>query len=181
MSKRGQAATVVLPIIQSWPRAALVATAVVVTASSVVACGSGTPAADSKAAARSSTPADAPPFPPTDAKRATLRRLADGAASNMGVENPSHVRVFATTYGVATMALREAPTVSTRIGEPVYVVTMRGDFVAEDAPRPMGTPAPKGPMFSMLVDPDSNFVEAVALSNSVRDLSALGESVPLDR
>jgi hypothetical protein len=130
---------------------------------------------------RLSTHAGAPQFPPNDAKRATLRRLAEGAASDMGVENPSDVRVFATTFGAAGMALREAPPVSGRTGAPVYVVTMRGGFVAEDAPRPPGTRAPRGPMLSLIVNPERDVVEAVALSNSVRDLSALGGSIPLER
>jgi len=34
---------------------------------------------------------------------------------------------------------------------------------------------------SLVIDPESDIVTVATLSNSVRDLSELGESIPLDR
>jgi hypothetical protein len=147
---------------------------VMLAATGAVACGHGAQAGEPTA--------NTPPLPPTAAKRATLRQLADTAASGMGVENPSDVRVFATTFGTANMALRGASSAPPRIGEQIYLVTMRGGvFVAHDVPRPPGTSAPTGRMVALFVDPESDMVKAALLSNRIRDLSALGESTPLDR
>jgi hypothetical protein len=168
-------------VVRNWLRAVLAATASVVAAASVVACGGQEAAADQKAVARSSTQTGGPPFPPTASKLAELRELAYSTSAGMGVEEPSDARVFATTFGTANIALRGVASAPARIGEPIYLVTMRGGvFVAEDVPRPPSAPAPTGRMVALFVDPESDMVKAALLSDHIRDLSALGESLPLD-
>ena len=162
--------------------AAFAASAALVAAASGVACGGQDAAADQRGVARSSTQTGGPPFPPTAPKLAELRELAYSTSAHMGVEEPSDARVFATTMGTANIALRGVASAPARIGEPIYVVTMQGGgvFVAKDVPRPPSAPAPTGTMVALFVDPEADIVKTALVSDHIRDLSALGDSVALD-
>ncbi len=58
--------------------------------------------------------------------------------------------------------------------QPTYVLVVEGDFVAVNAPRPAGTPAPDGSVVTMVIDPSIGGVLDFGLRNSIPDLTALG-------
>jgi hypothetical protein len=55
-----------------------------------------------------------------------------------------------------------------------YLIAARGRFVADNAPRPPGAPAPRGSVLTLVVDAATGRVTDSGISNRYPDLSRLG-------
>ena len=79
------------------------------------------------------------PVPPPAAVVTYARRMA----SSLGGSQPSSARYLLTTRMLATIGTGGG-VVARSCNVPVYLVVLRGHFVAEDVPRPFGAKAPHG-------------------------------------
>jgi hypothetical protein len=112
---------------------------------------------------------------------AGVEQVALRYAAGDGDAAPTDVESASTSMGAASALLDEsAPmNVDPRTGEPfaqtpVYVVTMRGRFVANGVPIPHGDVAPTGSTLDLIVDAKSGFVISVYITNEAAlDLSQL--------
>src|SRR5262245_31555624 len=110
------------------------------------------------------------PFPPDPQELTYLREMALRVAADTGDPHPTSGRVWASTRGPANM-LVAGDRVDT--DQPTYVLVVEGEFVAANAPRPRGAPAPTGTVLTFVVDPSTGEVLDFGVRNSTPDLTAL--------
>jgi hypothetical protein len=149
-----------------WLAAAVLAALVLIGCGSVQQPGRAT-AASSRATANHElgriTPATsatrrAVPVPgrpvPTSARR-TLTEIAARVAEVNGDKAPAWVSVVVTTHEKALTSATPGDTESFGQQTIVYLVTMKGHFVAEDVPTPSGAHAPTGMYLSIVINAKS--------------------------
>ena len=101
--------------------------------------------------ARAGSPARADsPVPASAISR--LRVIGGRAAEASGDTAPSWMTAVLTTHAEALTSATPGDFVSGAGGVPVFLVTMRGTFVATAASRPPGAAAPAGRYLSVVVD-----------------------------
>ena len=115
-------------------------------------------------------------FPPDAQELAYLREVALRVAADTGDPHPTSGRVWASTR-VRANVLVSGDRVDT--DQPTYVLVVEGDFVANNAPRPAGAPAPTGSVVTLVLDPSIGGVLDFGVRNSVPDLTALGPGADL--
>jgi hypothetical protein len=82
----------------------------------------------------------------------TLRALAARVAAVNGDKAPAWVSVVVTTHEKALTSATPGDTEPFGQQTTVYLVTMKGHFVAEDAPTPPGAHAPAGTYLSFVIN-----------------------------
>ncbi len=131
--------------------------------------------ASAESASQSPAEAEVAPIAAGVEQIALRYAAADGDAA------PTDVESAPTSMGTASTFLNESPpmNVDPRTGEPfaqtpVYVVTMRGQFVANGVPIPHGDVVPTGSTLDLIIDAKSGFVISIYLTNEAApDLSQL--------
>jgi hypothetical protein len=128
-------------------RAAAVATGLVVAGCAAPTSGAGSPLPASAVAA-SGIPASG--IPASAVARLTV--IADRVAKADGDPHPSWATAVLTTHAKALTSATPGDFVPGSGGVPVFLVTMRGRFVAYDASVPSGAALPTGTYLSLVVD-----------------------------
>lgn len=149
---------------------ALLASGVLIAAGAAVALGEERPG--------SGPPTGPVTFPPGPAKLDTLRQLAVMASSRTDEPSPTDVRVYLSTRAVANKVVNDAEVDS---DQPVYVVTMRGEFNISRAPKPPGYHRSREiwPSLTLIIDAERDELTDSTIAEP-RDLSVFGPSIPLD-
>jgi hypothetical protein len=133
-------------------RAVVAAAGLMVAGCAGSAPGAGTPvpasAVQASAVQASAVPASAVPASAV----ARLTAIASRAAKANGDPHPSWATAVLTTHAKALTSATPGDFVPGSGGVPVFLVTMRGRFVAYDASVPPGAAAPTGTYLSLVVD-----------------------------
>ena len=104
------------------------------------------------AAARSMPSAPAPGRPVPRSALRHLTAIADRVVRVNGGRAPAWVSVVVTTRGKALTSATPGDTVSVGQQTVVYLITMKGHFVADDVSVPLGAHAPTGRYLSIVIN-----------------------------
>lgn len=115
---------------------------------------------------------------PSPEQKQFLRELARKVALANGGSAPQSGQVIATTRGAAN-AIDTGATVDTN--QDVFMVTLRGRFVAAFSPHPKTGEKLKGTVLSFIYDPAAAQITDISVGPVHPDLTALGEPEPLDQ
>jgi hypothetical protein len=133
--------------------AAVLAGAIAAAAVLVAGCAGTAPAAVPHAPAPTGSLVPAPTGSPVPAPAVPrLAAIADRAARTNGDPAPSQVTAVLTTRAKALTSATPGDFVPGSAGVPVFLVTLRGHFTADDVSRPPGSAAPTGRYLSLVVD-----------------------------
>lgn len=108
---------------------------------------------------------------------AQVSEIAGEFAAGMGDPNPTSIEHVESTRQQGVFAL-SGDTVSTN--PDVYAIVMRGQFVANNAPRASEATAPSGPVLTLVINATTGALTDFGVQNQVPDLSSLGP-VTVDR
>lgn len=114
--------------------------------------------------------------PPSDQDVSSLRAAALDIAARNGESSPSRIRIVAGPRLAVIERLMYGAEVDT--DQDVYVVAMEGEFVAENARRPPGAPAPRGTHLVLVFDAVSKKLTDLSVSNAAPPIEHFG--TPID-
>jgi hypothetical protein len=149
-----------------------VSAAVIVVAVGLTAAGSGVGGTSGEAGERLAT------FPIDAATLASIRATALRVAESNDEPHPSEVRLFATTRRAALAMMETVAPIGA--DDPVYVVSMRGNFVAHGAPRPPRARVPTGIELHFVWDRATRTITDFGVWHRQPNLAPLGHGVEFD-
>jgi hypothetical protein len=114
--------------------------------------------------------------------RVTVSRIEAVAmrlATAMGDDDPDSGRAYATTRKTANLAAAQAEVDS---DQPVYLIVLRGDFVAVGGPKlpPGNVPDATGHILRLVWDPATNMTTDFGIGDNEPNTAKLGNGFPLD-
>ncbi len=116
-------------------------------------------------------PAGAPSRTGANLTEAQISQIAHQFAAGMGDLEPSSIEHVASTRERAVYALSDDEVPGS---EGVYVIVMRGHFIADNAPRPPGAPAPSGSTLTLVLNSSTGDLTDFGIGNQLPDLTSLG-------
>jgi co-chaperonin GroES (HSP10) len=105
--------------------------------------------------------------------KAQVIAAAHSSAARNGEMKPKSVKHVESTRGQAVFEASGGDSVPS--DQDVYLVIVHGHFVAADAPRPPGTPAPTGSVMTLVMDATTGDITDFGVSDREPDAAKLGQ------